>query len=75
MTDQWLATLQGNKDGVDVVLIDTSEYRERLRLVLEGATRASMCFGLEKLCVADDQGHIATVDLETGQTRILDFGF
>jgi hypothetical protein len=74
MTDPWLATLKPASEpdhGIEVALIDTSEYRERLRLILRGATRASMSFGLDQLCVADDQGWIVTVDLQTGESRVL----
>jgi hypothetical protein len=73
MTDHWRATCGGSGEtGIEVALVDTSEHRVRLRLVLEGATRASMSFGRDQLCVADDDGGIAVVDLEAGETRVLD---
>jgi hypothetical protein len=75
MTDQWLTTVEppkADERAIEVALFDSSEYRERFRLVLEGATRASILLGLDQLCVADDQGRIVTVDLQMGAARVLD---
>lgn len=73
MNDQWLAAIDPpNERGIEVALIDTAEHRERLRVSLEGSTRASLCFGLEQLCVSDDQGRIVTIELEVGETRVVD---
>jgi MoxR-vWA-beta-propeller ternary system domain bpX6 len=73
MTDEWLATREpGDEGSIEIALLDSRALRERLRLRLGGATFASMSFGLDQLCVADDQGRIVVVDLEYGGTRFFD---
>jgi hypothetical protein len=67
-SEQWLAAV----DGGDVVLFDALELRERLRLVLEGASRTCIRLDAERLCVADDVGRVVTVDLASGAVRHLD---
>jgi hypothetical protein len=63
---EWVAAAIKDECGIVCYVLDARELRTRVRFVLEGSTRISLRLLPHHLSLADDQGRLLALDLESG---------
>jgi hypothetical protein len=63
---EWVAVAIKDECGIVCYVVDARELRTRARFLLQGSTRVSLRLLSHHLCLADDQGRLLALDLDTG---------